>query len=34
MEFFDSHAHLTGEGDYDSLDEIIKRAKKQMSQKL
>ncbi len=28
MEFFDSHAHLTGEGDYDRLDEIIKRAKK------
>ena len=28
MEFFDSHAHLTGEGDYENLDEIIKRAKK------
>ncbi|NGX52421.1 MAG: putative metal-dependent hydrolase YcfH [Candidatus Anoxychlamydiales bacterium] len=27
MEFFDSHAHLTGEGDYENLDEIIKRAK-------
>lgn len=27
MQFFDSHAHLTEEGDYDNLDEIIKRAK-------
>ncbi|HEU64851.1 MAG: putative metal-dependent hydrolase YcfH [Candidatus Anoxychlamydiales bacterium] len=27
MEFFDSHAHLTGEGDFENLDEIIKRAK-------
>lgn len=27
MEFLDSHAHLTGEGDYDNLDEIIKNAK-------
>ena len=27
MEFFDTHAHLTGEGDFDNLDEVIDRAK-------
>lgn len=27
MEFFDTHAHLTGEGDFDNVDEIINRAK-------